>query len=188
MKKDETQILPDAKAGWDKDWKRVGAEYYWRLRGHYHVVETYLHGAVLDIGCGPGFLAGKVFPNEGWYTGVDISEEGIAQAKGLFPGAHFSALDVTKQSLPFPDRSFDTVVLSEIIEHLEDSTKVLAEAKRVCREYLVITLPISMGGVGHVWPTWAYADVVAKCAGLGTILELRECREHNFWLVWIRRA
>ena len=44
-------------------------------------------------------------------------------------------------NLPFKDNSFQTVVLSEVLEHAADPNKVLAEAIRVYGKRLVITVP-----------------------------------------------
>src|SRR6185436_278680 len=46
-------------------------------------------------------------------------------------------------SLPFPDRSFDTVILLEVIEHLPEIERILKEAFRVARRNVLITVPNS---------------------------------------------
>ena len=43
--------------------------------------------------------------------------------------------------LPFPDRTFDTVLLFEVIEHIADFETVLKEAFRVARKNVLITVP-----------------------------------------------
>jgi ubiquinone/menaquinone biosynthesis C-methylase UbiE len=46
-------------------------------------------------------------------------------------------------ALPFPDQSFDVVLAAEIYEHLpwESFSKCLAEARRVARKRVVVSLP-----------------------------------------------
>ena len=44
------------------------------------------------------------------------------------------------ESLPFEDNSFDTAVLAEILEHVEDPVKAMKEAKRVASK-VIITVP-----------------------------------------------
>ena len=44
------------------------------------------------------------------------------------------------ESLPFKDNSFDTAVLAEVLEHVEDPVKAMKEAKRVASK-IIITVP-----------------------------------------------
>jgi len=187
MRKDPSQIKEDYEKSWDEEWAEIHDIYYWRLWPFYKAVEQYLHGTVLDIGCGPGFLAASVFPNQGWFTGVDISGKAVELAQNLFPGAKFLKHDAEHEPLPYRDNSFMTVVCSELIEHLEEHELLLSEIKRVSKKYMVITVPVSMGGVGHVWPEWSYQDVLDKFGLLGKILIIHIDLEHNFYLLWIRK-
>lgn len=47
------------------------------------------------------------------------------------------------RALPFADRSFDCVVCTEVLEHLDDVTLVpsIAELQRVCRRFVLVTVP-----------------------------------------------
>ncbi len=186
MKQDLTQIKTVQQL--DEEWARNEIVYYWATRQHSQAVEQYLLGTVLDLGCGPGYLAARVKPNIDWYTGLDISPKAISLGKKLFPGAAFHVHDVERVSLPFQDRSFDTVVASELFEHLQTHKLLLGEIRRVARTYIVITVPISMGGVGHVWPVWSYQDCIDKFGCLGGFIEIRRHFEppHKFNLVLIR--
>jgi len=95
---------------------------------------------VLDIGCGPGvqFLA-HVARNE--FHGVDISAAALAEAQrnGLIP----HRLAVGDEPLPFPDRSFDAVVCTDIFEHLFDPLAALVEVRRVLKDdgVLIASVP-----------------------------------------------
>ena len=44
-------------------------------------------------------------------------------------------------ALPFSDNSFDTVVCSQVLEHVDDVETAMAELKRVARRFVVITVP-----------------------------------------------
>ena len=175
MKQDLTQVVTVEEL--DAEWTKNELVYYWYLRHHYQIVEQYLVGTVLDIGCGPGYLAARVKPNEGMYTGVDISPKAIEIARKLFPSAAFHIHDAEHDALPFPDRSFDTIVASEVFEHLQTHELLLSEIRRCARTSIVITVPISMGGVGHIWPAWSYQDCVDKFGCLGGFIEIRRIFE-----------
>ena len=184
MKPDLTQkvTVEDLDAEWEKNqWV-----YFWRLRHHYLLVAEYLSGKVLDIGCGPGYLAAFVKPNAHWYWGIDISPEAIRQAQILFPESHFLTGDVESEPLPYGDNEFDTVVVSEVFEHLEDHAPLIKEVRRVTKEFVVVTTPISMGGVGHIWPRWRYSNILHLAQRLGHVIEIRRAFEIRTNLAYVR--
>lgn len=187
MKRDETQLVDNYETWWDAEWTKMWDIYYWRLRHHYKAVERLIRGTTLDIGCGPGYLAAAVRPNEAWYTGIDISGKAIELGKMLFPGATFIQHDAANEKLPFRDNQFMTVVCSELIEHTPDFGLLLSEIQRVSKSYMVLTVPVSMGGVGHVWPKWEYQDLMDHFGPMGKILMVQANLEYNFYVVWIRK-
>ncbi|GBD02044.1 putative methyltransferase YcgJ [bacterium HR18] len=98
---------------------------------------------LLDVGCGEGFVAAflKQRLPEVEITGIDASVSALAYAQAHFGQyATFRRGDI--YGLPFPDRAFDTVVCSEVLEHLEDPESAIAELKRVARRYVVLTVPL----------------------------------------------
>jgi ubiquinone/menaquinone biosynthesis C-methylase UbiE len=68
-------------------------------------------------------------------TGIDFV---VDDAKSL-PGIEYVAAKI--ESLPFPDRHFDTVVCTHVIEHILDYRAAIAELRRVCRRRLIIVVP-----------------------------------------------
>ena len=184
--KSNPAVHEDAGA-WDKQWEDVANRYYWHTQEHSKLVEQYLHGKILDVGCGPGFLASRVWPNEGWYTGIDFSPRALQMARALFPGAHFEQVDVSKDKFPFPDGTFDTVICSEVLEHLLDQANVLAEVKRVSRDLMLFSVPVSMNAPGHVWPDWTYDDVCRMLGPLGKFIEIRVHHQANTILAYMRK-
>jgi SAM-dependent methyltransferase len=94
--------------------------------------------SVLDVGCGPGTitvdLAARVAP--GRVTAVDVTEEALALARA-YAGAQgqqnidFAVADV--HALDLPDDSFDVVHAHQVLQHLADPVRALAQMRRVCR-------------------------------------------------------
>ncbi len=73
---------------------------------------------VLDIGCGLSQPYKSYLETLGAYTGVDIKGgDGVLQADAC--------------ALPFDDKEFGFVWMSEVLEHVEDYEKAISEAKRV---------------------------------------------------------
>jgi SAM-dependent methyltransferase len=81
---------------------------------------------LLDVGCGSAWLAEHYVD----YTGVDGSAEAVAAAAAK--GRDVIHADVD-DPLPFPDASFDGVVLKDLLEHVADPVCVVRETRRVLR-------------------------------------------------------
>lgn len=77
---------------------------------------------ILDLGCGNGYLVSYLLKN-GYNNsyGTDASETGIAIAKKEYPD-HFFLQDLSTGMLPEPlqKMQFDTIISTEVIEHLYD--------------------------------------------------------------------
>lgn len=73
------------------------------------------------------------------YTGVDLNESNIENARARFPDVDFRLADILQ--LPFDDDSFDYVIAFDIFEHLSLASmeKALSEAMRVARRGLALT-------------------------------------------------
>ena len=96
---------------------------------------------VLDVGCGEGFTIQYLYDHYPQidFQGIDLSQKTIAIAKENNPYAKFSVGSITE--IPYPDSSFDLVICSEVLEHLENPEKALIELIRVSRRYLLLTVP-----------------------------------------------
>ena len=87
---------------------------------------------VLDLGSGEGFGASILADNASEVLGIDVDERTVEHARlnWASPGVSFevgSALDLSA----LHEGSFDAVVAFEIIEHLADQDRMLAEVARV---------------------------------------------------------
>lgn len=86
---------------------------------------------LLDVGCGDGQLAVLIHKMR-----PDVTVEGL----DVLVRPH-TAIPVTRydgHTLPFPDDSFDAVMMVDVLHHAEDATAVLAEARRVARQVVLI--------------------------------------------------
>jgi ubiquinone/menaquinone biosynthesis C-methylase UbiE len=93
---------------------------------------------ILDLGCGFGAYSVALSQNGVKCFGCDINIDYLRKAVS-------SGLPVTNVDsvLPFRDKSFDTVLIFEVLEHVHDVSRVLSEAFRVARKNVLITVPNS---------------------------------------------
>ena len=94
-------------------------------------------GTIMELGCNWGFVLAYVRG----HIGVDWNQHSIELARVLNPSLEFRCEDV--RELSAGDRSVDTVILPDILEHLawEDVPGVVRAAQRVARQRVLITLP-----------------------------------------------
>ncbi len=93
---------------------------------------------VLDMGCGAG---GKslyyVSLGARHVTGVDIVSHYRGEAEGMARELGFSHRFTfvlgSAYALPFADASFDTVIMNDFMEHVDDPAAALTEARRLVR-------------------------------------------------------
>lgn len=104
------------------------------------LVEEASPGSLVEVGCGPGDLAASLDP-EGRlpYVGTDLSLVEVLTAGRRQPERRF--LPASAYALPLPDRSADLVVACEVLEHLDEPAAALAEAARVARRHLLVSVP-----------------------------------------------
>lgn len=87
----------------------------------------------LDLGCAYGFLVEEARQSGFRAVGIDASLFAVAQAR-RFAGAAAGWLGAGHaERLPFADASFDVVSAFDLLEHVPDPERVLAEVARVLR-------------------------------------------------------
>lgn len=131
------------------------------------VAEFVKHGPVLDCPVGTGRYL-SIYRDKGLdYTGLDASDDMIAQARRKDP--NLNAIRGSILALPFENKQFGTVVCSRLLPWLypEDMARAIAELRRVARELVV---SIRIGEKGHHEHQGNYThsleDFLAACSGL----------------------
>ena len=103
-------------------------------------------GRVLDAGCGGGGFAKAIkhYRPDLEVYGVDVNKEAIKRAKKDDEGVNFKVGSVNK--LAFKDESFDTVVVTDVLEHLDRPQVALKEIGRVLKVDAVFSAFIPLEG------------------------------------------
>ena len=113
--------------------------YFEYLRGRSRLGELYrkyvlyprlvrrLHGRLLDIGCGIGDML--AFRRDS--VGVDVNERTVEFCLERGLDARLMHSDI----LPFEAQSFDSVLMDNVLEHIEKPTRLLGEIARVLRPH-----------------------------------------------------
>lgn len=138
---------------------------------------------VLDAGAGHGTMSARLARLGFDVTSTDVSAAAVAVLRERVSGEVRQA-DVVE--LPFEDESFDAAVLGEVLEHVEDDRRALAEVARVLRRggILAASVPAhpklfgpSDRWAGHV-RRYERRQLIAACASGG--FETLECVAWGF--------
>lgn len=145
----------------------------------------------LDAGTGTGDYLSACSPHVGRAVGIDNSLSDLRDARSLLAGK----ADVAQASiadLPFRGSSFDLILCTEVLEHVEDFDGALSELFRVGRETIIVTMPCVSGlrrffsgsarrlfrinlrerdqSVGHI-NVWGFDQLVGKFKSYGWTVE-----------------
>ena len=104
----------------------------------YEFVAPYIHGRLLDLGCGRGYGFEVLVPKSDEQVGIDVSPNFLHEARNLFPAVLFTC--AKGDALPLASCSFDSVVAFEVIEHAQNDQVFLDEIKRVARQDALIAI------------------------------------------------
>lgn len=108
------------------------ARYEWALKHIKKVVK------ILDFGCGTGY-GSNLLMSKGRVIGIDSNNEAIRFAKKNYGDkVNFLLGDITK--MQFRNEEIDCICAFEVIEHLKNPIKFLAEAKRILKKNGIIFL------------------------------------------------
>ena len=127
-----------------------------------------INRCILDLGCGNGHLVNYLISLGFNVYGTDASQKGISIANQANPGRFFIQ-DLSTDELPdgFNGLQFDTIISTEVIEHLYDPEKFLNFCKKALNNkgqvilstpyhgYLKnLVLALSNKWDAHLGPAW----------------------------------
>jgi SAM-dependent methyltransferase len=103
--------------------------------------------SLLDVGCGDGMIAKRLAEAAGAkrVVGVDVQ---------LRPSCEIEVQGYDGRVLPFEDRSFDAVILVDVLHHCSEPLAVLREIMRVARRMVVIKDHFAFGPVSRQLLYW----------------------------------
>ena len=124
----------------DEAWRMLSAEY--KAQHIIDVCRGLTFTNVLEVGAGDGSIL-KILSDHNFapeLNAVEISESGVGyiQSRGIKNLKSVQVFDGYK--LPFGDDSFDLIILSHVLEHVEHERLLLREIKRVAK-HCVIEVP-----------------------------------------------
>ena len=122
----------------------------WAIRKQRVKLDDYL-----EIGCGTGFVLSAIAGANphARVSGSEIFVDGLAIAAQRVPAARFFQMDA--QNIPFT-ASFDAIGAYDVIEHIEDDARVLAQMNKALRPSGTVMLTVPQ----HRW-LWSKQDDVA---------------------------
>ena len=132
--------------------ERMASEARWLAFGAGGKADTVQHflerrglkpARLLELGAGTGAVIAECqrrgLAEEYW--AVDYSAPAIEHLRATAPGVHAVVADVTAADA-LPAQHFDVVVLSHVIEHVEEPSRLLAAVKRLDADYCIFEVPL----------------------------------------------
>ncbi|HRL26766.1 MAG TPA: methyltransferase domain-containing protein [Alcaligenes sp.] len=119
----------------------------WALRTYQPQAES-----LLEVGCGTGFVLSGIAATcpEIHLQGSEIFIDGLAQAAARLPDAQFMQMDA--RQIPYVDE-FDAIGAFDVLEHIEEDEKVLAQLHRALKPGGILLLTVPQ----HPW-LWSATD------------------------------
>ena len=126
---------------------------HWWHRAKRNLIEQFITGRNLHIlvaGVGGGMLCKELKRDGHRVVGMDISQISCEYVnKNIAVPVIRGDLE---KPLPFPSRSFDMVIIADVLEHMQSDTQLLAETFSCLRSegVVIITAP----AYAHMWSSW----------------------------------
>lgn len=98
---------------------------------------------ILDLGCGSA-IAGRIFQDffKAEILGIDIVDKRVEKIPfRIYDG----------KNIPFPEKSFDVILINYVLHHVENQKTLLIEAKRVAKDKIIIFEDLSEGFFSKIY-------------------------------------
>ena len=136
--RNDLTIYDDAAAAWwsdDRRWVRTLKNMVPGRLSWFDGLVDWRGADVLDLGCAGGFMAEALARRGAKVTGIDPAAKAIEAARAHAAG---EGLDIrydvgTGEDMPYPDAAFNVAVCVDVLEHVADLDRVLAQTFRVLR-------------------------------------------------------
>jgi len=131
-----------------------------RLLSAYYLAKNYIDGDVLELGCGEGRGIDVILKKSKTFTAIDKIKDAVDALSAKYPKHNF----LSKLFPPMgyiEDKSFDTIISFQVIEHIEDDDLFLNEIFRILRPggKAIITTPnIKMTLTRNPWHIREYTS------------------------------
>ncbi len=98
---------------------------------------------IADVGCGNGWLANSLLNMDRIVFSIDISFKNVRKVIEKYPSENHFGIVADAYFLPFKDSTFDCIVASEIIEHLNEPVNFVNELIRIVKPKgkIILTTP-----------------------------------------------
>ncbi|NUN66289.1 class I SAM-dependent methyltransferase [Pseudanabaena biceps] len=118
----------------------LGFFYREKMRAIHMIAPDLPFASILEVGGGQGGLTALLYPKS-HITNLDFEPKFAQAACNQQPNVRFVCGDATQ--LPFPDNSFDAVTMFDVLEHIPDDRRAVAEAFRVLKPngFLMVSTP-----------------------------------------------
>ncbi len=124
-----------------------------RVQTIFEWIEPTDNKVIFDMPCGRGFYLNMIrYVSECKLVGADLDWDVIVKARrnvGRLPDVSLSNCNI--YALPYPDNSFDGVILSEILEHIDDDVAGLKEIYRVLKPGGVVAITVPNADYPFWW-------------------------------------
>ena len=131
-----------------------------RLLSAYYLAKNYIDGDVLELGCGEGRGIEVILKKSKTFTAIDKIKDAVDALSAKYPKHNFSPKLFPPMGY-IEDKSFDTIISFQVIEHIEDDDLFLNEIFRILRPggKAIITTPnIKMSLTRNPWHIREYTS------------------------------